>query len=162
MLEDNLYLGKFSLLIRHRLMPSGRKLSSIFQILSVCLGEGFGGFLFIWLVGFFFSYFFLFAIICNHLSLFLLRYHMSTSCIGWSLNKHVVPFKRFDLPVLLTLWIPLELELEVGRSALLYKIKHFDFPLHPSLWLEEERDKDRVQDILHSSIQAAQGIIFTL
>lgn len=75
-LEDNLYLGKFSSLIRHRFMPSGRKLSSMFQILS----SGFvlvGFFWFIWLAGWGFLFlFFLFAILCNNLSLLLLGYHM--------------------------------------------------------------------------------------
>lgn len=98
-LEDNFYLGKVSSFIRHGFMPSSRKVSSVFQIL-VFSNPGFVLVCFLW-----------FDILCNHLTLFLLGYHVSTSCVGWSLNKFAVSFKSFDLPVFLTLWISLELEL---------------------------------------------------
>jgi len=55
----------------------------------------------------------------------------------------------------------LELELEVGRSGPLYKINHFEIPVHPPLQLEAER-RGQQQGILHISIQVAQGIIIAL
>lgn len=141
-LEDNFYLGKVSSFIRHAFMPSSRNVSRVFQIL---------------VFGFVLGYFLWFDILCNHLTLFLLGYHVSTSCVGWSLNKFAVSFKSFDLPVFLTLWISLELELEVGRSGPLYKMNHLDFPVHLPLWLEAETGEDgnKISCIIQSKLHRA-------